>query len=130
MAECNCSGGKVLLFACSGGSNVGQISNDAAKLLDQLGAGSMYCLVGVGAKLPGFVENARTADTTVALDGCEVACAKKALEAVGVHPHVHVTTTALGVRKAHHYDYTQAEVRTVASHAVAALAMHQKGAPE
>ena len=35
MADC-CGKGDVLLFACSGGSNVGQISNDAAKALARI----------------------------------------------------------------------------------------------
>lgn len=47
--SCACGTNDILLLACSGGSSVGQIANDAAKALDGYGQGSMYCTVGVGA---------------------------------------------------------------------------------
>lgn len=121
MANC-CGKGDVLLFACSGGSNVGQIANDAAKALDQLGQGSFYCLIGVGAQLPNFVERVKKDGTTVvAIDGCGMACAKKALENVGASADAYVVVTELGIEKGHHYNYTADEVGTVAQAAVDAL---------
>lgn len=119
----NCCGkGNVLLLACSGGSNVGQIANDAAKALDQLGQGSFFCLIGVGAQLPNFVERVKQEGTTVvAIDGCGVACAKKALANAGVTPDVYTVVTDLGIEKGHHFDYTKDEVGTVAQAVVTAL---------
>jgi uncharacterized metal-binding protein len=111
MSECSCGKGDVLLFACSGGSNVGQITNDAAKALDQLGQGSFFCLIGVGAGVGPIVERTKKAGTTVvAIDGCGVACAKKALEKIGRAPDVYVDVTELGVEKGHHFNHTQEEV--------------------
>lgn len=90
MSQC-CGQGDVLLLACSGGSNVGQIANDAAKALDQLGQGSMYCLIGIGMQLPPFVERTKKEGTNVvAIDGCGVTCARKALENIGMTPNVYV----------------------------------------
>ena len=121
MSKC-CGQGDVLLFACSGGSNVGQISNDAAKALDQLGQGSMFCLIGLGAQLPNFVERTKREGTTVVtIDGCGVACAKKALENVGITSDAYVVVTDLGIEKGHHFNHTQEEVGTVAQAAVDAL---------
>jgi len=121
MADC-CGNGDVLLFACSGGSNVGQISNDAAKAWDQLGQGSFFCLIGVGAQLPSFVERTKKDGTTVvAIDGCGMACAKKALANIGVTADVYVDVTQLGVEKGHHYNYSKDEVGTVAQAVVEAL---------
>jgi len=37
-----------MILACSGGSNVGQLSNQAAVALTREGFGKMYCLAGVG----------------------------------------------------------------------------------
>ena len=121
MADC-CGKGDVLLFACSGGSNVGQISNDAAKALDQLGQGSFFCLIGVGAQLPNFVERIKKDGTTiVAIDGCGVACAKKALENVGATADAYVVVTELGIEKGHHFNHTQEEVGKTAQAVVDAL---------
>ncbi len=120
MSDC-CGTKDVMLLACSGGSNVGQIANDAAKALDQLGQGRMYCLIGVGAQLPSFVEAAKAAGTLVAIDGCDVACAKKALEKVGLSPQVYVVATDLGIEKGHHFNYTRDEVAEVAGAAADAL---------
>lgn len=121
MSNC-CGKGDVLLLACSGGSNVGQISNDAAKALDQLGQGSMFCLIGVGAQLPTFVERTKKDGTTVvAIDGCSVACAKKALENVGVAANIYAVVTDFGIEKGHHFNHTQEEVGAVAQAVADAL---------
>jgi len=122
MSQC-CGQDDVLLFACSGGSNVGQISNDAAKALDQLGLGSMYCLIGAGAQLPTFVERTKQEGTTVVtIDGCGVACAKQALENVGIGSDVYVVVTDLGIEKGHHFDIPDEQVAEVADATAKALA--------
>ena len=41
----------------------------------------------------------RLADEVVAIDGCEVGCAKKTLEAAGVTPNRHVVVSDLGIEK-------------------------------
>ena len=47
--DTSCGGEQtVLLMACSGGSNVGQLSNEVARQLTVEGKGSMSCLAGVG----------------------------------------------------------------------------------
>ena len=91
---CACGSKDVLLLACSGGSNVGQIANDAAKALDGYGQGSMYCAIGVGAQLPGFIKGVRE-KPCVAIDGCGTGCVLKTLENVSVKPAVHVVVTDL-----------------------------------
>lgn len=123
MSSC-CATKDVMFLACSGGSNVGQIANDAAKQLDSLGQGKMFCAVGIAALGGGFTKAASEASCVVAIDGCEVACVRKAMEREGLSPHVHVVATNLGIEKAHRFDYTQEEVATVGeavTKAVAAL---------
>ena len=114
MSECGCQNKDVLLFACSGGSNVAQIANDAAISLDQLGQGRMYCAVGVVSKLPTFIETANKAEKRVIIDGCEVQCLKKGFEAAGVPVDVHVVVTDLGIEKGHHFNHTIDEVAKAA----------------
>jgi len=66
----------VLVFPCSGGSNVGQIANEAAVDLDRLHRARIYCLAGISAHIPGMVDSAKSASAVVAIDGCPVACIK------------------------------------------------------
>lgn len=123
MASNDCGKGDVLLFACSGGSNVGQITNDAAKALEQSGHGSFYCLMGVGAQLPNFVARTKKEGTiVVAIDGCGMACARRVLENIGVTPDVYTVVTELGIEKGHHFNHTPDEVGKVAQVVANALA--------
>jgi uncharacterized metal-binding protein len=105
-----CSGDNVLIFACSGGSNVGQLTNEAAKRLDQEGVGKFYCLIGVSAGIEGMVVNAQGADKIIALDGCSVACAKAALERANLPISCYLVVTEEGVEKGHHFEITCDEV--------------------
>ena len=121
---CTCGTKDVLLLACSGGSNVGQIANDAARALDGYGQGSMYCAIGVGARLPNFVSGVR-AKPCIAIDGCPVACVRKSLENVGVKPAVHVVVTELGITKHGAFDHTNDDIARVVGAVVDALAKTQ-----
>jgi uncharacterized metal-binding protein len=113
LADCCCGNDNTLIFACSGGSNVGKLSDEAARALDGLGQGRMYCAIGVAAGLESFVRTAREADKRVAIDGCEVQCVRKAFDALGLTADVHVVVTALGIAKDHHFDTTRDEVAQV-----------------
>jgi len=101
MAEdkCICKPTEILIFPCSGGSNVGQIANEAAKNLSTLGHGKMYCLAGIGGHVSGITELAKTAKKIIAIDGCPVSCAKKTLEHAGFKADVHLVVTDLDIQK-------------------------------
>ena len=88
-----------MILACSGGSNVGQLSNQAAIELTQEGFGKLSCLAGVGAHLSGFVQSARDIDNLVVIDGCEVGCAKGVLDHAEVPLRGYLVITALGIDK-------------------------------
>jgi uncharacterized metal-binding protein len=51
--------GNVMLLACSGGSNVGQLTNQIAIELTQEDFGKMFCLAGIGGDLSSFVQSAK-----------------------------------------------------------------------
>ncbi|MBU0972756.1 MAG: putative zinc-binding protein [Proteobacteria bacterium] len=97
--DCCASGGNIMILACSGGSNVGQLSNQAAIELTREGVGKMFCLAGIGAQLGGFVQSAKEVDTMVAIDGCPVGCAKAILEQAQVPLKNHLVITELGIEK-------------------------------
>ena len=114
-ADCCCARGDVLLLACSGGSNVGQLTNEAAKALDQLGIGSFSCLIGIGAELPSFIAKAKADDMTVVLlDGCPTACGQAALGKLKLEADVYLDVTTLGIAKTHNLIVSRDEVALVA----------------
>ena len=88
-----------MILSCSGGSNVGQLSNQAAVELTQEGFGKLSCLAGVGAHLSGFVQSAKDIPGLVVIDGCEVGCAKGVLEHAEVPLRAYLVITGLGIDK-------------------------------
>ncbi|MDH7508914.1 MAG: putative zinc-binding protein [Methanomassiliicoccales archaeon] len=115
--ECLCGGGPILVYACSGGSNVGQITNEVAKMLAMSGRARMSCAAGIGGHVSGIVESARAAETSVVIDGCHLACAKKSFEHLGLKPAIHVVVTDLGIKKSYDLNSMQKEeVDLVLSH--------------
>lgn len=100
--DCCCATGvPTLIFACSGSSNVGQLTNSLALRLAREDVGTMSCLAGVGAHLSGFVVPAKDCERLVVLDGCEHRCALKTLEHVEAKPHVYINFTEHGFVKKH-----------------------------
>ena len=109
--SCCCSSGlSTLVFACSGSSNVGQISHSAALRLASDGVGKMSCLAGVGAHLSGFVVSAKDCDKLVVLDGCDQNCALKTFEHVEIKPHVYVNLMENGFVKRHGVPVKEEEI--------------------
>jgi uncharacterized metal-binding protein len=98
-----CGGTKTLVLACSGGSNVGQVSNSIMVELDKKGIASGYCLAGLGAELSGFVESAKAAQT-VLIDGCPIGCGRKVFEKYGIQPTKYFIITEFGIEKKHAFD--------------------------
>ena len=115
MAEtsCECKGTSILVFPCSGGSNVGQIANAAAIDLACQGKAKMYCLAGVSAHISGMVDSAAGAEYRVVIDGCQVICARKALEHAGIKVDKAVVVTDLGIKKSHSFEWSQADLQRV-----------------
>lgn len=114
MADYCCKpGGNVMILACSGGSNVGQLSNRAAVELTREGFGKMFCLAGVGGQLSGFVQSARDIPRMVAIDGCSIGCAKACLENSNVPLKTYLVLTDLGFEKNKDLDVKPKEVSMV-----------------
>ena len=83
MSNCMCNEAGVLLFPCSGGSDVGELSDRVARKMAKCGQAKMFCLAGIGAHIPGMIESTKAANKIIAIDGCPVSCAKKTLEHAG-----------------------------------------------
>ncbi len=101
-ASCCCgsdAGKVVLLYACSGSANVGEIADKAARELAFAGEGAMFCLAGLGGDIQGMVQTARDADVNMVIDGCPMDCAKKTFDRHGINNYKHVRVTDLGIEK-------------------------------
>ena len=100
MSEC-CSANDnkktVLFYACSGGANVAEVPDRAARQLMTEGLGMMFCLAGIGAGIDGMVQTAKDADLNVVLEGCPVDCAKKFFDGAGLTNYVQIKVTDLGI---------------------------------
>ena len=117
MAEC-CGGiKKVLIYACSGGANVAEISDKAARQLMFEGLGSMFCLAGLGAGIEGMIQTAKDADLNVVIDGCPMEGAKKIFDKCGVTNYVYVKVTDLGIEKVKGVRCTEDQVAKVVAKA-------------
>jgi uncharacterized metal-binding protein len=104
---------KRIIFPCAGQANTGQITNLAAIQLTEEGYGSIACasLLAIGSE--GLVNNARTVDEVLVLDGCPMECARKIAEAQGVPIAQHLVMTELGITKGPSRSYTDDDIEKV-----------------
>ncbi len=94
-----CSANPQLLFPCSGGSDVGALSDLAARQMTRDGTGKMYCLAGIGGQISGILSTTQSASKILAIDGCPMNCAKKILERAGFSKFKHVCLSDAGFQK-------------------------------
>ena len=116
------SGKNVLLYACSGGANVAEIADRAARELMFAGYGTMFCLAGLGADIQAMVQTARDADLNIVLEGCPMDCAKKIFDRAGLTNYVQVKVTDLGIEKKKGVRAADSEVARIVAKAKEALA--------
>jgi len=102
-----------MILSCSGGSNVGQLANQAAVELTQEGFGKMFCLSGVGGHLGGFVQSAEDLPEMVAIDGCDFGCARAILEHAEVPLKSYLVVTELGIEKHKDFDHSRSRIEQV-----------------
>lgn len=79
-----CSGNSILIFPCSGASDVGELSDRIARRMTKSGMGKMYCLAGIGGHVPDIISNTREAKRVIVIDGCSILCARKTVEHAGL----------------------------------------------
>lgn len=114
MAEnCRASNGDIMILACSGASNVGQLSNRAAVELTQEGFGKMFCLAGIGGDLSGFIQSAKDTPQMIAVDGCDVGCVKATLGRSKIPIKDYIVLTSMGIEKNKNFDLRYLEVQRV-----------------
>lgn len=112
MESCSCCGPITMILSCSGGSNVGQISNEVARKLTVDNKGVMFCLAGLGGDVEPLIDRTKSAERVLVIDGCPVACAKKTLERHGIE-HEWLELTSLGIEKCPDLELDAAQVECV-----------------
>lgn len=96
---CSCGGVPKLIFACSGGADVGALADQAARKMTKDGAGRMFCLAGIGGRVSGIMKSTEAAGKILAIDGCPLNCAKKTLEEAGFSEFAHLNLSEAGFQK-------------------------------
>jgi uncharacterized metal-binding protein len=84
------------VLPCSGACNVGQMSAKAVVEAIQRRPGELgfVCALGLPLQIPGIVKKARENYTRhIAVNGCSVNCASKALQSVAIEPEVSLLVT-------------------------------------
>jgi uncharacterized metal-binding protein len=119
--KCACEAANIGLYACSGGSNVGQMANIVAVELTKKGKGKIMCTVGIGGNVPGIIKSTEGTDKIVAIDGCSLVCAKKSLERAGFTIDKSIVITELGMKKGGKLDLEETEVNEIMAKVETAL---------
>ena len=119
--QCSCSSAPKFVFPCSGASDVGGLSDQAARQMAKDGTGKMYCLAGIGGRVEGIMANTKAAARVLVIDGCDQECARKTMELAGFKGFQHLKLAAMGFKKGE-TPVTPARVREVADKGAGLLA--------
>lgn len=90
---------KPYIYACSGASDVGGLTDATARKLTKDGDGQMQCLVGIGGHIEFLMENARNNPRKLVIDGCGKNCAKVCMERAGFHDFTYLNLSDHGFVK-------------------------------
>ena len=96
-----CGGAPRLVFACSGASDVGAVSDQAARRVSRMKLASMGCLVAVANGLDFAMDPVKAAERIIVIDGCPENCAKIIMEKAGLTSYDYIQLAELGMEKGH-----------------------------
>jgi uncharacterized metal-binding protein len=88
-----------IVYACSGGSDAGEIADRVARQLARDGAAQMSCLAGIGGRVKSILLRAQHAGRILVVDGCPLNCAAHTLRLAGFEQFEHLELHRLGIRK-------------------------------
>ena len=91
---------EVLVYACSGASNLGQLANEIALRLDRLGLAELACLTEVGVGDGGAPDSNKR--PVLAISGCTSGCCAVMLARHGIRATRSIVLAERGVAKAKH----------------------------
>jgi uncharacterized metal-binding protein len=110
----------IVLVTCSGISNTGKLTTQAALTLMQKWPGR-YQWTHVKKSAVSLEDEVRNADQVVVIEGCHDCCASKKLAGTTVSPHCHIIATDLGIEKNGMADVQYHEIERVVAAVYGAL---------
>jgi uncharacterized metal-binding protein len=113
------SAAKVIVYACSGASNLGQLANEIALRLDRLGLAELACATEVAA---GDGNNQGAGKPVLAISGCASGCCAAMLEQHGIEASRSIVLAERGVAKAKHVLVDEESTERVFGQVLAELA--------
>lgn len=88
-----------VVYACSGCSDAGELTDRIARQLARDGAAQMSCLAGIGGGVKSLIAKARSAERILVIDGCPLSCARHTFEQAGFTGFEHLGLQSIGLRK-------------------------------
>ena len=89
----------MIVYACSGCSDAGEIADRIARQLSREGVAQMSCLAGIGGRVKSLMLTAENAERILVVDGCPLNCARKTFELAGFNKFDHLELHKFGIRK-------------------------------
>ena len=90
---------RIVIYACSGCSDAGELADRTARVLSQQNLGEMSCLAGIGGRVKPLMLRVAQAEHIVAIDGCPLNCTRHTLAQAGFTNVHHLELHRLGLRK-------------------------------
>lgn len=87
-----------IVLACSGGSDIGELTDRVARKLKENNVYNMKCLAMVAAGDKNLHEAIKSTETLV-IDGCPVDCGRKIMEEAWITNYQYVRLTDMGLEK-------------------------------
>ncbi|MFP4051963.1 MAG: putative zinc-binding protein [Thermoplasmata archaeon] len=82
------------ILPCSGACNVGALSNKAVvNTLEEKENTDFVCALGLPLGIEGIIKNGKSSDGYIALNGCKVRCATKALKSADIPVNEEIVIT-------------------------------------
>ena len=110
----------IVLVTCSGISNTGKLTTQAACSLMQ-GRPGRFLWTHVKKSAASLEEECRDGEQVVIIDGCHDCCASKKCAAAGIDPQIHIIATELGIEKNGMADVQYQEIERVVAAVQSAL---------
>jgi uncharacterized metal-binding protein len=85
--KCSNQSNSVLIFPCSGASDVGELADRVARRMTRNGLGKMFCLTAISGHVQQYVDDTQAAKDIIIIDGCSNECAKKTLSTINVQKY-------------------------------------------
>jgi uncharacterized metal-binding protein len=89
----------VIIYACSGCSDAGEIADHLARRLTCEGVAQMSCLAGIGGRVKSHMLKAENAERILVVDGCPLNCAANTLKLAGFEKFEHLELHKIGIYK-------------------------------